>query len=644
MASTRFEVGGSTSKLLVALRPVETEISWSTEVIKAFDLINTIYTLYNEVEEVTRAVYDMIQKVKDFETFISIDIVRHIALRNGRRPYYLLRAVSLLQRTLDAVQTLDVMDESSPGPWPDRYWHHLAAEIQATLTEYGFSTTMCAIYDVDEAGKKLDAVNVKLDKIKKSIRQGGDSDVSVTILDLYGAAADYNGIGQSMTMNNIEKMAARFEKTKDEIARLVADFCASYVESKSNLFLRYLAGQFLLQKAFVDRLQHSDSGIIIGQHMIHPGTRGWLMERFNQWLTNDNKRLIVIAGKQGSGKTAFASAICKLYGQHQVACHFFGDARHPGAASNRLNGLIQNLAYDLCHSLPEYLNYLDDRIGSVDMGGLLNEDWRMNYDTLLKRPLQFLYGKGKSKGSDRRPLIVIDALDECLEADWKDLRAFVAAFLADLSTSFCLFVTVRSKYLGELIPPLSPDDQDSTEGIRLEDRAWINWHIKDIEIYLSTSLGAILSGEDERGVPKHAKADTMTLQNAIDELLKASSGRFDYAVELMESFAAEMGGSGQFLSSLKKSMVPVRLRHGDLFERKVGDFASPYRAYRDKEGRSGKVDKESLVDTLSVIAWTHPCFLCYYFGHQSWKSTDYVLNLWITCVCWMFPSVFALQP
>ena len=66
---------------------------------------------------------------------------------------------------------------------------------------------------------------------------------------------------------------------------------------------------------------------------------------------------------------------------------------------------------------------------------------------------------------------------------------------------------------------------------------FINRHIKDIEVYLAGSLGAILSGEDEVDTPCRAKADEMTLQDTVDELLKASAGRFDYAIELMESFA-----------------------------------------------------------------------------------------------------------
>ena len=67
-----------------------------------------------------------------------------------------------------------------------------------------------------------------------------------------------------------------------------------------------------------------------------------------------------------------------------------------------------------------------------------------------------------------------------------------------------------------------------------------------------------------------------------------SSGRFDYAIELMQSFSTQMSKGGQFLGSVKKSLMPVRQLHGFReFDEEMSDFASPFRAYRDKEGRSG---------------------------------------------------------
>jgi hypothetical protein len=102
----------------------------------------------------------------------------------------------------------------------------------------------------------------------------------------------------------------------------------------------------------------------------------------------------------------------------------------------------------------------------------------------------------------------------------------------------------------------------------------------------------VLCGEDAAAAtatdaPTRAKSDESTLQNVVDELLKCSAGRFDYALDLIGVFAREMAISSQFLSSLKKAMGQLRVNHELEFEDKMTEFANPYRAYRDKEGRTG---------------------------------------------------------
>ena len=49
-------------------------------------------------------------------------------------------------------------------------------------------------------------------------------------------------------------------------------------------------------------------------------------------------------------------------------------------------------------------------------------------------------------------------------------------------------------------------------------------------IYHCSSLGAILSGEDDIDTPQHAKADDMTLQDTVDSLLKASFQMFSIGI------------------------------------------------------------------------------------------------------------------
>jgi hypothetical protein len=97
----------------------------------------------------------------------------------------------------------------------------------------------------------------------------------------------------------------------------------------------------------------------------------------------------------------------------------------------------------------------------------------------------------------------------------------------------------------------------------------------------------VLSGEEQADTPSRAKSDESTMQNIVDELLKYSAGRFDYGIDLMGVFTREMTSSGQFLSSMKKATGQLRANRQPEFEDKLNEFAKSYRAYRDKEGRTG---------------------------------------------------------
>ena len=132
-------------------------------------------------------------------------------------------------------------------------------------------------------------------------------------------------------------------------------------------------------------------------------------------------------------------------------------------------------------------------------------------------------------------------------------------------------------------------------------------------------MGAILSGEDDVEAPEHAMADDYTLQNMVDTLLKGSAGRFDYAITIMETFAKDMRlSNGQFLSSVKKAQVPLRQKYATEFDNRSADFGSPFRSYRDKEGRSGKLGDSPVLRKICcklmqaqvhcftfLLAWSH---------------------------------------
>lgn len=462
---------------------------------------------------------------------------------------------------------------------------HQTAQIQAACLEYGFCHSLDVLKTADEAQSKLDHLKQDLAKLEKALVTQKENN-SMLATQLHNIIAQQQGIKQALSEANFTRIKASYDEIGHRIERLENNIGTNTISTGSSTVQRYIDIQKTINPAFVGALCQFENEDVINDHMIHPGTRGWVLEKYSRWLKGE-KKLYFVAGKQGSGKTALSAAVCKLHSSQMAATHFF-NADEGSAVKNTATGLIQSIASEMCKTVPEYLIYMEEKYRSdfSEISSCATGDWRNAYDTLLKNPLNAIFGKGHAgKGSGHRQVISIDGLDESERSQWNDVKAFLGAFMKDISHCLCMFVTVRTKYCSQLLPT----DVDLIEGVSLEDRAWINRHIKDIEIYLTSSLGAVLSGEDRCDTPEHAKADEFTLQKTVDELLKNSAGRFDYAVDLMETFAKEMGSSGQFLSSVKKAAQPIRSKCGSEFEQKIGDFASPFRAYRDKEGRSGKL-------------------------------------------------------
>ena len=391
-----------------------------------------------------------------------------------------------------------------------------------------------------------------------------------------------------MTESDIDRISRDVTNCRKQTSLLLSK-CSSRMTTDCELYVSYAAAQSLLRSAFVTQLFRRDSTAEVNGHMIHPGTRGWLLERLQRWLSAGDNRVFVASSKPGMGKTALSSAVCKLLNYDVVAKFFF----RPNEGAT-VDDLVRSIAAELCRTLPEYLNYLDDELSGADVAVRLDGTWRESFDVLLKGPLQALYGQptspqpsprddprqcaqngvagllrdpatssstpdrarrtpnrprssrtsGDGVGAlmrdptvaasarpgdegdgprrrlndlTRRRLIVVDGLHHCARAEWAILGEFVAAAVAELPPTVCLWLTAAVDDLGQIVPA----DVDLDE-VSLNGRAWINRHVTDVETYVASSLGAILSGEDATSTPNRARADEMTLQNTVDALLKAS--------------------------------------------------------------------------------------------------------------------------
>jgi len=97
------------------------------------------------------------------------------------------------------------------------------------------------------------------------------------------------------------------------------------------------------------------------------------------------------------------------------------------------------------------------------------------------------------------------------------------------------YCSSRSKHSGTILPRL---EYGLLEGVRIDDRAWISQHIGDMEVYLSASLGVILSNAssgdspskgsvNSSSSPSHGRVDQKTLEHAVDDLVKTTAGRYE---------------------------------------------------------------------------------------------------------------------
>ena len=120
---------------------------------------------------------------------------------------------------------------------------------------------------------------------------------------------------------------------------------------------------------------------------------------------------------------------------------------------------------------------MDDKYSNTDLTTQLSESWQTTYNTLFKEPFQALYGIGnKSSSNLKRKLILLDGVDQINQSEWADFKKFLMLFMHDLSSCLCVFVTVRTDEMGKLLP--HDDYGELMDGLKFEDRAWINRHIK----------------------------------------------------------------------------------------------------------------------------------------------------------------------
>ena len=236
------------------------------------------------------------------------------------------------------------------------------------------------------------------------------------------------------------------------------------------------------------------------------GTRLHIFEKIKLWLddrTSEN-RVMVISGDAGMGKSVISSVVCQR--MHQAGrlsgSHF---CQHNKERYRNPKVMLQSLACQLCHVLPEYKSELVKKLSrnlGVDMNSLEVQEL---FEFLFEEPLCSVGDPG------RNLLLVIDGLDESEYKGRNDLLDVVANHFWKLPVWFRFLVTTRPEVnIADRLQKFNPIqlEQDNEE------------NVKDIRLFLEKQLSNVIQSGSEDVV--------------IDALVRKAAGHFLYAYLMVD--------------------------------------------------------------------------------------------------------------
>ena len=235
-------------------------------------------------------------------------------------------------------------------------------------------------------------------------------------------------------------------------------------------------------------------------------TRLHIFEKIKLWLddlTSEN-RVMVISGDAGMGKSVIAAVVCQRM-QHAGQLSGSHFCQHNKERYRNPKVMLQSLACQLCHVLPEYKSELVKKLSrnlGVDMNSLEVQEL---FEFLFEEPLCSVGDPG------RNLLLVIDGLDESEYKGRNDLLDVVANYFCKLPVWFRFLVTTRPEVnIADRLKKFNPIqlEQDNEE------------NVKDIRLFLEKQLSSVIQSGSEDVV--------------IDALVRKATGHFLYAYLMVD--------------------------------------------------------------------------------------------------------------
>lgn len=163
------------------------------------------------------------------------------------------------------------------------------------------------------------------------------------------------------------------------------------------------------------------------------GTRQEVLRDIHQWAnTSDGPNICWLPGLAGTGKSTISRTIARDWKGKTLGASFF----FKKGAGNRANGkhLFSTIAYQLALNFPPVRKYIIDAFKNDATLALAPMD--LQWRKLVQTPLAELH----EDGLPRQVILVIDALDECDEADREQILRLL---VPSCPTAMKLFITSR---------------------------------------------------------------------------------------------------------------------------------------------------------------------------------------------------------
>ncbi|CAB4012707.1 E3 ubiquitin- ligase DZIP3 [Paramuricea clavata] len=285
------------------------------------------------------------------------------------------------------------------------------------------------------------------------------------------------------------------------------------------------------------------------------GTREWVFDQVSKWLNNKSSynRAFIVSGQAGMGKSTIAAVTCTRFPEFFGACHFF---QYNNSRYNNPKFLLQSLASQLCHVIPEYKQNLTNNLSGNKAQLLDHQNIEGMFSVLFQEPFSKISDPGKHF------LIVIDALDECRQEEKHKLVDFIATYFHKFPMFIRFLITTRSetdiaRKFQELNPLfLEPDDERN---------------LKDLRHFFEDKLKTM--------------SEYVQREELVEKLVKKSEGLMLYA-----SFLCKLPENGSIISNSENLPAGIEEIYNRYFNR------------LESELRNLGIDEKQFLKFLSVIA------------------------------------------